>query len=164
MLSTFWSWLLYLWSFFKMTPSPTSSQVLEYKPIDRTHDTVRTKVQEIQDLLDAKVSYRVLGRQYGLSKAELKSLQRFNTGRFYFYSETNNVHSNKQLRAERADPVSGQLSSPKGVPLFGSASQAWDWLKRKRIFESFSQDQKQKLANLRASFPNQPLDPTPAGI
>ncbi len=161
MLAKFWSWLLTLWSFFKMQIDNINK---EHQPLKPQDTRALDKVREVQDLLDAGVSYRALGRQYGLTKAELKSLQRFNTGRFYFGSKENNVHSNKVLKAERADPVSGQLSSPAGVPLFGGPTQAWDWLRRKRIYETFSEDQKKTLANLRHNYPNQAIDPTPAGL
>ena len=125
----------------------------EHKPLPPLPESELSKLRQIQDLLDQKVSYRALGRAFGLTKVQLKEIQRFNTGRFYFVSAEDNAQSKKVLRAERADPVTAKLSSPRGVPKFSSASDGWAWLESKRLMERWMSEQ-----------PQTPLDPTPAGL
>lgn len=131
----------------------------EHKPLPPLPLHERAMVKHIQELLDQGVSYRALGRAFGVTKNYLKQVQRFNTGRFYFESKENNAKSNKVLRAERADPLTAKLSSPKGAPKFGQAAQAWDWLEGQRLMEAWMADQMAFQEKVQP-----PLDPTPAGV
>jgi hypothetical protein len=105
-----------------IVPTPEPFEV-PLGPVDRGLNRIR----EIQDALDAGVSYKTLTKRYGLNKAELKSLQRINTGRFYFKP---GIHPSRSqtLLAERFDPVTNAITGPGDVTRFYHAADAWTHL------------------------------------